>query len=256
MFSATKLLGGVMENGLSGGGLLGTAAKVAGVAAVGGVAYGAYRHYKAGGFGGSATGPNAPAPFGSPGPGAPTGVGGNPFAGAHNASQSGNPFGGGTPQIQTQTGNPFGDGQSSTGSNPWAQTTNPQANAASQAAPPSPDEESLALLLVRAMIAAAYVDGGLDPAERGRIVAGAENAGMGPNERQALERELGAPRVPCRLFGDVTDPSVAKQIYLVTLLAIDRDTPAERAYVAGLPFFLGLSPADVAAIEQQLGGQV
>ncbi|MEQ9324077.1 MAG: hypothetical protein RIF41_33240, partial [Polyangiaceae bacterium] len=59
MFSATRLLGGLVSHGfgrtarnaLGGGGMMGTAAKVAGVAAVGGAAYAAYRHYQAGGFG-------------------------------------------------------------------------------------------------------------------------------------------------------------------------------------------------------------
>ena len=59
MFSATRLLGGLVSHGfgrtarraLGGGSMMGTAAKVAGVAAVGGVAYAAYRHYQAGGFG-------------------------------------------------------------------------------------------------------------------------------------------------------------------------------------------------------------
>lgn len=109
------------------------------------------------------------------------------------------------------------------------------------------------MLLVRAMIAAAYVDGNLDAQERNNIMKAASNAGMGDAEQRALEHELANPKRPNVLLGQVQNPELAKQVYLVTLLAIDRDSPVEQAYVAGLPIYLGLTPADVGAIHQQLG---
>ncbi len=109
------------------------------------------------------------------------------------------------------------------------------------------------MILVRAMIAAAYVDGRLDESERGNVLKAAANAGMGDAEKSALEQELQNPHKPNELFGAVRDHELKKQIYLVTLLAIDRDNATEQAYVAGLPLYLGLTPADVGAIHQQMG---
>ncbi len=259
MFSATKMLGAVMERGLGGGGMLGTAAKVAGVAAVGGVAYGAYRHYKAGGFGQGGPGlfgGGSAAPLGQP-PLSPPSA--NPFAGAAGGDAGGNPFGGAMPTAQAAGAHPFAGG-APPGGNPWAAASAPQpagapSTAASAPGPgaPTAGEEEQALLLVRAMIAAAYVDGRLDETERANIVQAAESAGLGPSERQALEHELSHPWRPNVLFGSVEDVALLRQIYLVTLLAIDRDSPVEQAYVAGLPLFLGLSPTDVATIHQELG---
>jgi uncharacterized membrane protein YebE (DUF533 family) len=110
-----------------------------------------------------------------------------------------------------------------------------------------------ALLLVRAMITAAHVDGQLDPAERQRILDRATAAGLSPAERLALEGELAAPKSPRELFAEVRTRELAEQVYVVSLLAISVDTDAERGYLHSLPFVLGLSPADVAALHQKLG---
>jgi uncharacterized membrane protein YebE (DUF533 family) len=114
-------------------------------------------------------------------------------------------------------------------------------------------QEAEALLLVRAMIAAAAIDGQIDPTERQAIVAAAGRAGLQGAELAALERELASPHRPAALLGQVNSPELAKQFYLVTLLAIDVDAPSEHAYVAGLPGMLGLSAESVQAIHQQLG---
>ncbi len=103
------------------------------------------------------------------------------------------------------------------------------------------------------MIAAANIDGCIDQQEQQNIVAGAERAGMGPAERQALTAELNAPHAPNLLLGQVHDLELAKQFYLVTLLAIDRDSEVEQIYVRALPLILRIPAADVAQVHQQLG---
>ncbi len=103
------------------------------------------------------------------------------------------------------------------------------------------------------MIAAANIDGCIDTQEQQQIVAGAERAGMGPAERQVLTAELGAPHAPYGLLGQVHDHEMAKQFYLVTLLAIDRDSEVEQVYVRALPLILRIPNDEVAQIHQQLG---
>jgi uncharacterized membrane protein YebE (DUF533 family) len=108
-------------------------------------------------------------------------------------------------------------------------------------------------LLVRAMIAAAHIDGRIDETEHQRILASAQRAGFGPSEHEALARELAAPHPPNLLLGQVRDPEMAAQFYLVTLLAIDRDNDAEQSYVRALPLVLQIPPQRVAEIHAQLG---
>ncbi|MCA9620051.1 MAG: tellurite resistance TerB family protein [Myxococcales bacterium] len=249
MFSATRLLGGLLNQGLGrstpslGGGLLGTAAKVAGVAAVGGAAYAAYRHYQAGGFGRGGPGLFGGAPEA---PGAASGAG---FAGATTA--------GGGPGWTDAAGAGFGGNAGGWASQPSAPAAAPApaptGRSAAPPAQPTSAEEEEALLLVRAMIAAAQIDGQIDAAEQQRIVEGAAHAGFGPAEQQALQRELASPQPPNVLLGQVRGPDLGAQFYLVTLLAVDLDNDAEKTYVRALPLVLQLPPEKVAEIHQQLG---
>ena len=271
MFDATRLLGGLIETGLgrsgsvaqqpapaqSGGIGWGTVAAVGGAAAAGGLAYAAYRHYKGGGPGQAGPGPVGATP---PGGGFAGGAGG--FAGGAGG------FGGGAGGFGGGAGGPGGPG----GYSPPAFTTAegagfgaaagsppvPAATSASAQAPAQPDvaasaAQEQALLLVRAMIAAAHIDGRIDETEQQRILASAQRAGFGPGEQQALARELATPQPPNQLLGQVRDPEMAAQFYLVTLLAIDRDNDAERSYVRALPLVLQIPAQRVAEIHGQLG---
>jgi uncharacterized membrane protein YebE (DUF533 family) len=288
VFSATKLLGGLIDTGgLLGGGPpaaaqasaggssvpWGTVAAVAGVAAVGGVAYGAYRHYKAGGFGQGGPGlfggtPEAAQPppqaagFGA-GTAAAAGFGGGAPGGF--GAQPLQPQGFSPPAFTTAEGAGFGGGAARAHAAAPAPPAAPMAPAAPAApmAPAAPaavghdgsfgPEEQQALLLVRVMIAAANVDGRIDDGERQRILQGAERAGFGAGERAALERELAQPQAPNVLLGQVRDPEMAAQCYLVTLLAVDRDSEVERTYLRALPLVLQLPGEKVAQIHAQLG---
>ncbi|HYH17253.1 MAG TPA: DUF533 domain-containing protein [Azospirillum sp.] len=111
-----------------------------------------------------------------------------------------------------------------------------------QAAPEAAVDDPKALLLIRAMVAAAAADGVIDADERQRIIGRAEDAGAGPEERRLLERELAAPQSIDALVRDVRDPETAEQVYLASTLAIDADTPAERSYLQFLAARLNLDP--------------
>ena len=230
----------------AGGSFLPTAAKVAGVAAVGGLAYAGYQHFK----------------------GAQSGAVG-PFAGASPGAQALGPAASAIPAASQGSANPWAQSSSAAAAPAWGAAAGPAKGATGwggepqqtagwgggqQPSPAAPvDEDGRALLLVRAMVAAANIDGHIDQQERQNIVAGLAKAGLGAAEQQALEAELRSPLPPCVLLGQVTSPALAKQFYAVTLLAIDRDSHAEQVYTAALPLIVGLSPADVSAVHQQLG---
>ncbi len=110
-----------------------------------------------------------------------------------------------------------------------------------------------AVLLIRAMIAAAYADSHLDAEERERIQSRLEGAGLGPEERAFLEREMAAPVPVSELVAGATTPELAEQVYAASLLAIDVDTPEERGYLAGLARLLGLDGETVARLHLLAG---
>lgn len=134
-----------------------------------------------------------------------------------------------------------------------------QAAAAAAAAPPvasaplAPPDRDTALLLVRAMVAAANADGTIDDEERRDMVEHLARAGLGPAEQAALAQELANPLPPSALMAGIRTPAMAEQVYTVSLVAIDVPGDAEKAYLRGLAAMLNLSPAVVARLEAQLG---
>jgi uncharacterized membrane protein YebE (DUF533 family) len=110
---------------------------------------------------------------------------------------------------------------------------------------PAPAEldDAHAMLLIRAMIAAANADGQITPDERERITSKLEQAGAGPEERAVLERELESPRSVEQIVREVDGPETAVQVYLASRLAMNPDTAAERAYLDFLAARLNI-PAD------------
>jgi uncharacterized membrane protein YebE (DUF533 family) len=116
------------------------------------------------------------------------------------------------------------------------------------ARPPSTDEQ--AVLLIRAMIAAANADGIIDSDERDRILTKLEEAQLSPAEREFLTAELSRPRTAEQIAADVDGAEMARQVYLVSLLAVEVDTPTERAYIESLAGLLGLDATVVTELHQ------
>ena len=114
-------------------------------------------------------------------------------------------------------------------------------------AAPEPEPAALddahAMLLIRAMIAAANADGEIAPDERERITAKLDQAGAGAEERAVLERELASPRSVDQIVREVHDQETAEQVYLASRIAMNPDTAAERAYLEFLAARLEL-PAE------------
>jgi uncharacterized membrane protein YebE (DUF533 family) len=107
-----------------------------------------------------------------------------------------------------------------------------------------------AVLLIRAMVAAANADGLIDEIERGRIMAKLDAARFSAEEHRFMIEELNHPHTAEEIAAIVTAADVggaelARQVYLVSLMAVEVDTPQEYAYLENLAGLLGLDAAEV-----------
>ncbi|MBP2232874.1 uncharacterized membrane protein YebE (DUF533 family) [Azospirillum agricola] len=109
---------------------------------------------------------------------------------------------------------------------------------------PEPDlGDAKALLLIRAMIAAANADGRISPDEQRRILDSLDAAQAEPEDRRIVEAELRAPRPMDDIVREARDPETAEQIYLASELAVRGGSEVDRQYLAYLASRLGLSDA-------------
>lgn len=115
--------------------------------------------------------------------------------------------------------------------------------------PGAPPEDAHALLLLRAMIAAALSDGKIDAQERQLIVGRLGALGVSGEEQQFLEQEIAAPWSPQQFAAAGTTPELRSEIYLASAIAIEADTAAEQAYLRYLAATLSLDDALVQHLE-------
>jgi uncharacterized membrane protein YebE (DUF533 family) len=236
MFNAEKLLGGLLSGALGsshgsrsghshghGGGMLTGAA---GMAAIG-LAIGAFEHFMGQ--------KNQSQPAGMPQmPGSP------PQALPPTGQPSGIPL---PPSIPTPGSLP-----------PSPPSTLPPVIPQMAAGSVGPQmSESDAILMIRAMIAAAYSDGMLDKEEMKTIMDKMESAGLDNEERQFILKELSNPSDIDSIIGKVNTPAMAQQVYAVSLMAIEVDTDKEKEYLNTLSKRLFLSDAVIAGIHESVG---
>lgn len=110
--------------------------------------------------------------------------------------------------------------------------------------------EDKALLLIRAMITAAYSDGSLSTDERQRIMGQIDEAGGDAEDRAVMEREIANPKPLDDLLAQVNDEETAEEFYMSSRAAVDGETESNRAYLAELQRRLGLSDEQVAEVEE------
>ncbi len=110
--------------------------------------------------------------------------------------------------------------------------------------------DETALLLLRAMVTAAYSDGALSEAERTGIMQEVDAAGGGSEDRRIVEREFANPKPLDELLGRVRDQETAEEFYFASRAAIDGETQQNRTYLADLRQRLGLSAEHAAEIEE------
>jgi uncharacterized membrane protein YebE (DUF533 family) len=104
-------------------------------------------------------------------------------------------------------------------------------------------------VLVRAMIAAARADGHIDDEERSRIANKLALAGLDPEERDFLARELEAPVDLDAIIAAAQTEAQKVELYTASRLAIEPETRAERGYLDLLAGRLQLPYALVDHIE-------
>jgi len=164
----------------------------------------------------------------------------------------------------TQNQNPQASGNpsSSGGSNPVAPMPQAGGGVAPQPVvnwtpPPLPSDpppevasNEDAVLLIRAMIAAANADHVVDDVERHTILGKVTASGLGAEEHSFMEKELANPLDLRALVAQVKSPEMAEQVYAASVLALEVDSDAERNYLQRLASALNLDTATVAKWNQ------
>ena len=89
-----------------------------------------------------------------------------------------------------------------------------------------------ALLLIRAMITAAYSNGSLSNHERAHILQEIEEAGADSDDRRKLEAEMAHPKPLDDFLIQVRDQETAEEFYLASCSAVDVETDANRDYLS------------------------
>jgi uncharacterized membrane protein YebE (DUF533 family) len=118
---------------------------------------------------------------------------------------------------------------------------------------PAPEEtisDNKALLLIRAMIAAANSDGQISPQERATILAKLDEAGADADDRRVIEKELQNPRPLDELLREVHDLETAQQFYLASRAAVGGTNEVQKSYLSYLRQRLKLPDDAVAEVEQ------
>ncbi len=110
-------------------------------------------------------------------------------------------------------------------------------------------EDEFALMLVRAMIAAAKADGHIDEEERKKIGNKLGLSGIGSEAEQFLKNELAAPLDLDEIVKSAKTEAQKVELYTASRLTIDPDTRAERGYLDLLAGRLGLPDALVDHVE-------
>lgn len=110
-------------------------------------------------------------------------------------------------------------------------------------------DNATAMLVLRAMIAAAACDGVVDNAERSRIIGALEGAGLDVHAAKFLDAEFAKPATIAELAAAANTPALAAQAYTAARIAIEPDSMTEKAFLTNLAVALGLDAGLVAQID-------
>lgn len=115
---------------------------------------------------------------------------------------------------------------------------------------PTPEQNAVAGLMLRAMIQAAKADGRIDEGERQRLT---EHLGdLDEEERQFIREQMAAPVDVASLAAEVPS-GLEAQVYLMSLLAINFDSPEEARYLDGLAQALRIGQGQINRIHDEVG---
>ncbi|WP_295047679.1 tellurite resistance TerB family protein [uncultured Paracoccus sp.] len=116
---------------------------------------------------------------------------------------------------------------------------------------PTPEQNAVAGLMLRAMIQAAKSDGTIDDAEKQRLL-GQLGDDLDDEERQFIRDQMAAPVDPEALAREIPK-GLESQVYLMSLMAIDLDHEDEARYLDRLARALNLDRPAVNQIHDELG---
>lgn len=117
---------------------------------------------------------------------------------------------------------------------------------------PTPEQNAVAGLMLKAMIQAAKSDGKIDDAEKQRLLG--QLGDLDDDERQFIRDQMAAPVDP-RVLAREVPKGLEQQVYMMSLMAIDFDNEREAHYLHDLAEALGISRQQTNAIHQQVGVQ-
>ena len=123
-------------------------------------------------------------------------------------------------------------------------------NAGEPEAKPTPNQEAIAALMLRAMIQAAKADGEIDAGEKKKLLD--KLKGANEVEMAFVKKELAAP-ISIEALVQQVPRGLEAQIYAMSVLAIALDNKNEAQYLHQLAEGLGISPAQVDQMHAQLG---
>jgi uncharacterized membrane protein YebE (DUF533 family) len=117
---------------------------------------------------------------------------------------------------------------------------------------PQVEEHSHAIL--RALIAAAKADGRIDDAEKRMISTEIGRHTDDPQLQQWLDDEVAKPLDAREVAQSATDPGMASEMYLASVMLVDDQQDAERNYLDELAAALQIEPQLQMHLEQQARG--
>lgn len=117
---------------------------------------------------------------------------------------------------------------------------------------PEVEEHSHAIL--RALIAAAKADGRIDDAEKQMISTEIGRHTGDPQLQQWLDAEVAKPLDASEVAQSATDPGMAAEMYLASVMLVDDQQDAERNYLDELAAALNIDPDLQVHLEQQAKG--
>ncbi|MGX1085794.1 tellurite resistance TerB family protein [Pseudomonas sp. AP3_22 TE3818] len=117
---------------------------------------------------------------------------------------------------------------------------------------PEAEEHSHAIL--RALIAAAKADGRIDESEKQMISTEIGRHTDDPQLQQWLDDEVAKPLDPNEVAQSATDPGMASEMYLASVMLVDDQQDAERNYLDELAAALRIEPELQLHLEQQAKG--
>jgi len=119
-----------------------------------------------------------------------------------------------------------------------------------------PEAEDHSHAILRALIAAAKADGRIDEQEEQLIYAEIKRQTNDPQLQQWLDDEVSKPLDAAEVARSAKDPAMAAEMYLASVMLVDDQQDAERAYLDELASALQIDPTLQVHLEQQAKGAV